>query len=158
MISFFARLQDGNEAYHHYLELLRRSTLPNLFDNCPPFQIDGNFGATAGLCEMLVQSHEPEKYQVPGVTGQAASASGRNLTPDTSHLAPFLIHLLPALPKAWANGSAKGLCARGGFTVDMEWKNGRVTSYRIKSAEPRKATVRVNGQEKTIESEARTVR
>ena len=136
MISFFARLRDGENARENYLTLLRRSTLPNLFNNVPLFQVDGNFGATAGLCEMLVQSHE----RVPG-SGRADQQ--------------FLIHLLPALPKAWTNGSAKGLCARGGFTVDMVWKDGHVTSYHIQSNQPRDVTVRVNGQEKKTKSKAR---
>ena len=134
IINFFARLRDGDAAREHYLALLRRSTLPNLFDNCPPFQIDGNFGGCAGLAEMLLQSHE----RAPG-SGPADQQ--------------FVLHLLPALPKAWANGSVKGLRARGGFEVDIAWKDGKVTDYRIASVKPRAVRVRVNGEIQTARAE-----
>jgi alpha-L-fucosidase 2 len=135
MINFFARLRDGDVARSHYLELLKRSTLPNLFDSHPPFQIDGNFGACAGLSEMLLQSHE----RVPG-SGPADQE--------------FILHLLPALPNSWPKGSVRGLQARGGFTVDIEWKDGRVTNYRITSADPRKIQVRIEEKLETITSES----
>lgn len=122
-ICIWARLQDGDRAYKLLGEFIKNNVYPNLWGFHPPFQIDCNFGYAAGVCEMLVQSH----------TG--------------------VIQLLPALPKAWPVGSVKGLRARGGVELDMEWKDGKVTSYHIRSAEPREVKVRVNGETKTVKSE-----
>jgi alpha-L-fucosidase 2 len=119
--ALWARLGKGERAGIMVRGLLTYNVLPNLFCSDPPFQLDGNFGITAAMAEMLMQSQNDE------------------------------IDLLPALPKAWAvKGSFSGLCARGGFVVDCAWQDGKVISYKIMSSKPCKVRVNVNGEVKEI--------
>ena len=135
-INFWARLRDGNHAFGmlknglRYVDATQVSvrgggTYANLFDAHPPFQIDGNFGGTAGITEMLLQSHAG------------------------------YIHLLPALPDNWQSGSIKGVRARGGFTIDMEWKESRITRLSVTSHSGGTCRIReaTSPQEEVIETE-----
>ena len=138
-INLWARMKNGEKAYQIYRKLLTAvapeksrmpnyskggGTYPNLFDAHPPFQIDGNFGGVAGVCEMLIQSGD-------GV-----------------------IELLPALPEAWNEGSVSGLCARGGYEVSFEWKGGYVRGCSIKAKNSGTVILKYNGQQKTIKLKA----
>ncbi len=117
MINFYARLKDGETAYYHLTQLLNKSTLTNLFDNHPPFQIDGNFGGTAGIAEMLIQSHNGK------------------------------IELLPALPAEWQSGKISGLKARGGYTLELVWDKGRLISGKIFSTTGEPVNIVYKGKE-----------
>ena len=145
-INLWARLHNAKQAYHIYQKLLtpiaprgsKKSnwkewhkgggTYPNLFDAHPPFQIDGNFGGTAGVCEMLMQSTIKD--------GQA------------------VIELLPACPEQWSEGYVSGLCARGGYEVSFEWKTGGVRSCTIKAQKAGTINLLYNGQQKTVKFKA----
>ncbi len=153
-IALWARLGDGERAHDMVKKIVGWHHIRNLFSNMgaftpgmtdihTPFQIDANFGYTAGVAEMLLQSHERGSGQL--------SVIGNQLSVDQLPV----ISLLPALPKAWANGKVTGLRARGGFTTDIEWQDGKVTNYRIVAPEARTVQVRVNGVVKTVKSEKR---
>lgn len=120
MINFYARLLDGEEAGKNVQALLAKTTLNNLFNTHPPFQIDGNFGGTAGIAEMLIQSHNKE------------------------------VQILPALPSFWSDGEIKGLRARQGLTVDLKWSKGALTSVTLAADQDVAITLRYKDQIKKV--------
>jgi alpha-L-fucosidase 2 len=129
--NFWARLHDGNRT-EKLLSMLIQRGAPNLFCLHAPFQIDGNFGGCAAVPEMLLQSQETIKDGAP------------------------VLEFLPALPASWHTGKVSGLRARGNFRVDFEWKDGKVTTYRVFSNDRRKVSVRVNGETKVVTTEKLT--
>ncbi|MEP4079454.1 glycosyl hydrolase family 95 catalytic domain-containing protein [Haloferula sp.] len=158
--NFWARLHNGDRAHKIYKFLTSKRAYPNLFDFHPPFQIDGNFGGGAGVCEMLLQSHlrsvDSSAKTIEDAAFVAYAKDAKNpkhfvpVTPDKSLVdAPYILHLLPALPSEWANGKIKGLRARGGFEVDLEWANGNLKQATLRAA--RDATCRIYSSGKLSE-------
>jgi alpha-L-fucosidase 2 len=148
-LNLWARFLDGDHAYKIMQNLItpasdakpaKAGVFKNLFDAHPPFQIDGNFGATAGITEMLLQSDDP--YGSP--TSLTAVQSGE---------AGFL-HLLPALPSALATGKVSGLLARGGFEVALDWQNGKLVKAAIAARQSKPLKVRYAGQEIEFQAKA----
>ena len=128
IINLYARLLDPEKANEHLYALLRKSTLTNLFDTHPPFQIDGNFGGAAGIAEMLIQSQNGE------------------------------IHLLPAVPASWPEGSVHGLRARGACTVNMDWKGGSLQKVSVQSDKGGSYTIRYKDKLRKISLQPGEVR
>lgn len=147
-VNLWARFLDGDHAYRILGNLIqpagaarqRGGLYPNLFDAHPPFQIDGNFGAASGIAETLLQSHD-------------ASAKPLDAT-DVESGRAAVVHLLPALPKAWPDGRVTGLRARGGFEVDVMWSDGKLLDARIRARQSKPLTVRYAGKDVTVQARA----
>ncbi|MDW7692908.1 glycoside hydrolase family 95 protein [Flammeovirgaceae bacterium SG7u.111] len=153
---FWARLHNGDKAHQFYEFLTSKRTYANLFDFHPPFQIDGNFGGAAGVCEMLLQSHLRSIDNKEEDIGKAAFVSYQKDTKNPNQFlpvvpdenladAPYILHLLPAVPSAWQKGGVKGLRARGGFEVDMAWENGTLEQATIRAVKGGAFRVFANG-------------
>jgi alpha-L-fucosidase 2 len=137
IVNCMARLEDGDAAYQNILQLFRECTRHNLFDVCglkenSPFQIDGNLGAPTGFIEMLLQSHADS---LPLNALQAETKDSYTPIPTN------IVRLLPALPKAWPNGSFRGLRARGGLEIDLVWKDGKAVHAILRSTLTRSHTI-----------------
>ena len=124
IINLYARLYEPEKASEHLYALLQKSTLPNLFDSHPPFQIDGNFGGTAGIAEMIIQSQNGE------------------------------IKILPAIPSSWPEGSVHGLRARGACTVNIDWKGGLLSKLTITSDKGGSYTLKYKDASRKIQLKA----
>ena len=122
-VALWARLHNAEHAYNNLKILISTNTLPNMFDLCPPFQIDGNLGGPAAIAEMLIQS-----------------------TPDE-------ITVLPALPRQWSSGSLKGARVRGGAKVDITWKENRLTEIRLQSDRVANYRVDYRGQSVEVQTQ-----
>jgi alpha-L-fucosidase 2 len=154
---FWSRLHDGDHAHKIYEFLTSKRAFPNLFDFHPPFQIDGNFGGTAGVCEMLLQSHLRSIDNSAKTIEKAAFVAYEKDPQNPAHFvavapdeklaeAPYILHLLPALPSAWPNGKIHGLKARGGFEVDIEWNDGKLAQATVRADRDGSFRVYSNGK------------
>ena len=154
---FWARLHNGDRAHKIYRFLTAKRAYPNLFDFHPPFQIDGNFGGVAGVCEMLLQSHlrsvnvDADSIEEAAYTAYQQSPENEKhfhpVVPDESlSQAPYILHLLPALPPQWPNGKVVGLGARGGFEVDIEWESGKLKGASVRAKRDGKFRLYANGK------------
>jgi alpha-L-fucosidase 2 len=142
--NFWARLHDGDRA-ERLLSMLIGRGAPNLFCLHAPFQIDGNFGGCAAVSEMLLQSQEEDpEYRIGDERPRGDATEGESA---------FILELLPALPASWHTGKASGLRARGNLQVDIEWKEGKVTSFRVASPEKRRVKVRIGGETRVVKAE-----